>query len=109
MPKLHARPISHVDDLDAMAACDASAAAVLSAYVHAEQLHFFRRLLGRRLALIGLIWIVLAAGSSFIAGTGMLTGLAVLSVGGGCALFLEWRAVKALRERLSGPPAQGSR
>jgi len=107
--KLQAQPISHVDDLAAMAARDASAAAMLRAYLRAEQMHVFRRLLCRRLALIGLLWIALAAGSSFIAGRGVLTGLAVLSAGGGGALFLEWRAVQTLRELLNGARVQSAK
>jgi hypothetical protein len=107
MSKLCAQPISCVDDVEAIAAGDVAAAAVLSAYVRAEQMHVFRRLLCRRLALVGLVWIAFAAASSFIEGAGLLTGVAVLSVGGGGALFLEWRAVKGPASALERPARPG--
>jgi len=93
--------MSSVDDLDAIAAGDTSAAAVLSAYVRAEQMHVFRRLLCRRLALLALIWVALAAASSFISGTGLVAGLSVLAVGAVGVLWLERQAARTLQSLLT--------
>jgi hypothetical protein len=109
MSQLHARPISHADRLDAIAAGDASAPAVLSAYVRAEQMRVFRRLLWRKLALLALVWVALAVASSFISRIALVAGLFVLVVGAGGVSFVEWRAARTLHRLLSGRAVDNGR
>jgi len=98
MSQLRARSISEADHLDVMMAGDSSA--LLSAYVRAEQMHVFRRLLWRRLALFALVWVTVAAASSFISPIGVVAGLSVLAVGAAGVLWLEWQAGWALQVQL---------
>jgi len=102
MSKAHGRPISHADDLDMIAAGDVSAAAVLSACLRAEQMHVFRRLLWRRLALLALVWAAFAAASPFVSRIGLVAGLCTLAVAAGGGLLQEWRAARTLHTLLSG-------
>jgi hypothetical protein len=102
MSKLYARPISH-DRLEAIAAGDASAAAVLSAYLRAEQMHAFRRLLWRRLAVLALAWVTFAAASSFISRIGLVAGLGVVAVGASGVWWLERQAARSLQTLLRRP------
>jgi hypothetical protein len=108
MSHLRARPISEVDQADELIASDASAPAVLSAYLHAEQMHVFRRLLWRRLAWFAVGWTTIGAASSFISPVGLVAGLGVLVVGAVGAWWLERQAARALRALLSSRSIGGS-
>jgi hypothetical protein len=71
------------------------AASVLAAYFHAEHTRIFRRLLWRRLAIFGAIFLVGAAALSlseraFVIGAGILVAV------GAWAAVLEWRADQKL-------------
>jgi uncharacterized membrane protein YfcA len=100
MAKLLARRLVELEALDFNERDGAFAAAVLSAYVHAEQMHVFRRLLWRRLTLMALLWTAGAAATPFISRSGLLAGLGLLVLGGAGVLVLEWRAVKVLQTLL---------
>jgi uncharacterized membrane protein YfcA len=103
MSRLLAQRISDLESVDGIAAAGAPAAAVLTAYLHAERMRVFRRVLWRRLALLALLWTAGAMASSIISGSGLLVGLGVLVGGGAAALWLERRAVWTLQSRLSAP------
>jgi hypothetical protein len=78
-------------------------AAVLSAYFHAEQMRTCRRLLWRRLAMVGLVWLLAAALTAVISRIAFVGGLAVLVTIGSGAAVAEWRASEELSELLRGP------
>ena len=99
---MNARPISLADDFARIAAADRSAAAVLRAYLRAEQMHVFRRLLWRRLAWLALVWAAFAAASPFVSRIGLVAGLCALAVAAAGGLLLEWRAARILHTLLSG-------
>ena len=78
-------------------------AAVLDAYFHAEHIRAFRQLLWRRLALVGLLWVLVAALTSLLSRNAFIEGLAVLGTVGVGAAVAEWRAGEKLSGILQGP------
>jgi hypothetical protein len=84
-------------------------AAVLSAYLHAEGMKAFRRMLWPRLALVATTWIVVTATTSLLSRRVMLAGLVVLGAVACWAALLEWTAANRLSALLADlPPSVGS-
>ena len=79
------------------------AAAVLAAYFHAEHVRTSRQLLWRRLALVGIGWVLAETLLPAISGTAFVGGLAVLLTVGSGAAVAEWRASERLKDLLEGP------
>jgi hypothetical protein len=73
---------------------------VLGAYFHAEHMRVFRRLLWRRLAIFGVVCLVVAASTSWISPKQFVGVIAALGVVGGVAAIAEWRASQKLVELL---------
>lgn len=71
-------------------------AAILSAYVDAQQAHAFRRLLWRRLGLIALFLITVESVTRLMPGAVFAIVCALLSAGGIVAALTEWRADRIL-------------
>jgi len=79
-----------IDDLDA-----SRAASVLAAYFHAEHMRIFRRLLWRRLAVFGAVFLVGAAAISLSERAFVIGGGIIVAIGAWAAI-LEWRADQKL-------------
>ncbi|OFW31206.1 MAG: hypothetical protein A3H97_09920 [Acidobacteria bacterium RIFCSPLOWO2_02_FULL_65_29] len=67
-------------------------AIVLSAYVHAEHMKAFRRLLWRRLAIAAAIWLIVATTTSLLSRGAVLAGVLIVGAVACWAAFLEWSA-----------------
>ena len=78
-------------------------AAVLDAYFHAEHIRAFRLILWRRLALFGLVWVLVAVMTSVLSRNAFVEGVAVLVTVGVGAAIAEWRAAEKLSDILQGP------
>jgi len=93
----------HVFELEAGGPSDpdgSRSAAVLTAYLHAEQMRTFRQLLWPRLGALGVAWLVLGTLTAlfsrmvFVGGIVFLAGVAI------AAAIAEWRASEHLNELL---------
>lgn len=74
-------------------------AALMAAYVHAEQVRSFRRLLFPRLALAALVWIIVVP--RMLTTTALWVGVALISSVAVAAAIAEWRADHQLSEALA--------
>jgi hypothetical protein len=72
-------------------------ATVLGAYFHAEQLRASRHQLWARLAVVAVIWLIVATIASLSANT-IFAGLLILAVGSLVPLLHEWYAGKRLSD-----------
>jgi uncharacterized membrane protein len=98
---LRSRPSQQVLEISACGPDDpdgSRAAAVLSAYFEAEHAQIFRRLLWRRLAVLGIVWVLVALTTSLLPHIALFVGVACLVATAVFAAIVEWRAGK----RLSG-------
>lgn len=77
---------------------------MLSAYLHAEDMKAFRRVLWPRLALVAAMWIIVAATTSLLSRRVMLAGLVVLGAVACWAALLEWTAANRLSALLADLP-----
>ena len=80
------------DDPDGM-----RTATVLSAYLHAEEMRAFRRLLWRRLIAGAAAWLMLALTTTLLSRGAIVIGFAVLGGLACWAAAIEWNAVRRLR------------
>jgi hypothetical protein len=71
------------------------AASVLAAYFHAEHMRTFRRLVWRRLAVFGAVFVVGAAAMS-LSERAVVIGGGILIAAAAWAAVLEWRAEQKL-------------
>lgn len=69
----------------------AHTAAVLAAYLRAEQMAIFRRLLWRRLAVAASVWLLLGA-ASIVPFVGVIVGTGLMLVVAIAAGIADWRA-----------------
>ena len=67
---------------------------MLAAYFHAEHMKAFRRLLWHWLALVTVIWLVVATMTNLIPTNVWPVGLGVLGIAAVGAAVVEWRAAK---------------
>ncbi|MEQ1727908.1 MAG: hypothetical protein ABL982_05960 [Vicinamibacterales bacterium] len=81
---------------------ETTAAAILSAYIHAEQVRTFSRLLLRRLAMLALAWLGISRGVLMLDWGSVLVGAGVLAAGGLYGRVNEYRAASRLRALLAG-------
>ena len=75
-------------------------AAVLGAYLHANQMRTFRRLLWPRLLALGLGWFVLGTLTSLFSRLALVGGVVFLLAVAAAVLVAEWRASEDLNELL---------
>ena len=67
---------------------------MLAAYFHAEHMKAFRRLLWRRLALVAVMWLLVATMTTLIPTNVYPVGLGILGIAAVGAALVEWRAAK---------------
>ena len=75
-------------------------AAVLTAYLHAEQMRVFRQLLWPRLGMLGVGWLVLGTLTSLFSRLAFVGGFVFLLGGAVAVAVAEWRASEHLNELL---------
>jgi hypothetical protein len=100
MPTLNAEPLAVLKH-DARCESDATLNVMLSAYVHAEEMRTFNRMLLRRLALLGVGWLLVGHFAIQVGWPALLTGCAMVIAGGLCGIVAEHRARSLLRSLLT--------
>jgi hypothetical protein len=78
-----------------------AATRVLAAYVRAEQMRTFNQRLQRRLALLAVVWLVLAGASGLIAPPVLAIGLAPLAAAAAWGSLTARRAIRQLHTLLA--------
>ena len=81
-------------------------ASVLGAYLHAEHMKAFCRLLWRRLAVGTFMWVAIALTTSLLSRRATLTGFLIVAAVACWAAFLEWSADHRLRASLADLPSR---
>ncbi len=80
---------------------ETAAAAILNAYIHAEQVRVFSRLLLRRLAMLAIAWLATSRGLLMLDWGSVLVGAGVLAAGAVYGRVCEYRVARRLRALLT--------